>query len=93
VLGTAASNNAKLVEALLQEHPGLIEQLLQVGRVAAGRLQPACHDHAREQASPTGSFKHWSQRLAGSCCFCSKRDGSLCVRIAQVCPLRGPIKH
>jgi hypothetical protein len=32
VLGTATSNNAKLVEALLQEHPGLIEQLLQVGR-------------------------------------------------------------
>jgi hypothetical protein len=33
VLGTAASNNAKLVESLLQEHPRLIEQLLQVGRV------------------------------------------------------------
>jgi hypothetical protein len=30
VLGTAASNNAKLVEVLLQEHPNLLQQLLQV---------------------------------------------------------------
>lgn len=32
VLGTAASNNAKLVEALLQQHPGAMQQLLQVRR-------------------------------------------------------------
>ncbi|WIA12966.1 hypothetical protein OEZ85_006580 [Tetradesmus obliquus] len=30
VLGTAASNNAKLVEALLQQHPGAMQQLLQI---------------------------------------------------------------
>eukprot|EP00878_Enallax_costatus_P044755 GHUV01053489.1.p1 GENE.GHUV01053489.1~~GHUV01053489.1.p1 ORF type:complete len:115 (+),score=64.42 GHUV01053489.1:38-346(+) len=31
VLGTAASNNDKLVDVLLKEHPGLLQQLLQVG--------------------------------------------------------------
>lgn len=31
VLGTAASNNAQLVEVLLKEQPELLEQLLQVG--------------------------------------------------------------
>jgi hypothetical protein len=48
VLGTAASNNAKLVEALLQEQPELLQQLLQVGGQqqvwrAAGRHYIATH--------------------------------------------------
>lgn len=41
VLGTAASNNAKLVEALLQDHPDLIQQLL---RVRGQRPQTALLD-------------------------------------------------